>query len=74
MAITTIRNVSLHKLFIILLLWLCGGSTFGQPANPDAVDASPVPLSGAEYLMIAGAALGMFGYLQRRRKPNTTEF
>lgn len=65
--------MSLHKLFIILLLLLCGAPVFGQPANPDAVDASPVPLSGAEYLLIAGAALGMFGYLQRRRKTSSTD-
>ena len=69
----TLHHVSLHKLSLILLLSLCGASVFSQPGNPDAVDASPVPLSGAEYLLIAGAGLGMFGYLQRRRKPGSTD-
>lgn len=48
------------RTLIILLFIFCSAVTFAQPTIPDdPPSAEPVPISGIEILLIAGAALGI---------------
>ncbi|MFT4739404.1 MAG: hypothetical protein ACI9XJ_000083 [Marivirga sp.] len=52
-------NKSLNRVLIFsLLVALCFGSAFAQPGPPDPPVDNPVPITGIEYLIAAGAAFG----------------
>ena len=41
----------------------------GQPQNPQGDPDNPVPITGIEYLILAGSAYGVYRYSNRKNKP-----
>ena len=65
--------MSLKKIAFVILF--SGIATFGwsqpQPQNPDGDPDNPVPITGIEYLLIAGGAYGVSRIFKHRNKKNT---
>ena len=40
-----------------------------QPQNPQGDPDNPVPITGIEYLILAGSAYGVYRYSNRKNKP-----
>lgn len=61
-----------HKLFIFIFLLVClpFGSILAQPGDPGGDPDQPVPFTGIEWLLLAGAGLGA-GKLVSKAKKDT---
>ncbi|MEM9858096.1 MAG: hypothetical protein AAF843_12095 [Bacteroidota bacterium] len=54
-----------YKQIFLIILFFHSLAGFSQPNNPG--DPTDIPLSGIEYLLIAGAALGISRIQKRKR-------
>lgn len=44
------------------------GTALAQPEDPDALDDTPVPITGIELLLVAGGALGGYRLFSKSKK------
>jgi hypothetical protein len=57
----------LKKALVVFLLFFAGTvQTFAQPGNPDEDPDNPVPITGIEWLIAGGCALGLRKLLSRK--------
>jgi hypothetical protein len=69
----SLQNVSLsnsqymRSLFFLCLFWLVSTSVGAQPGPPPPDPGEPVPISGIEVLLGAGALLGGRQILKRKK-------
>jgi hypothetical protein len=60
---------NLLKLLTLSILFLVGiSSLYAQPGPPDPPDDNPVPITGIEYLIAAGAAFGAKKLYDKKKK------
>ncbi len=57
---------------IAFIILLCSVTTVGlsQPQNPQGDPDNPVPITGVEYLILAGGAYGVHRFSKRKNKKN----
>ena len=62
-----IKKVSLALMLVIIGLIFCS-RVYGQPGPPTEPGDNPVPITGIEYLIAAGAAFGAKKVYDKRKK------
>lgn len=56
----------LSKIFIII--FFCSFTAYAQPGNPGGDPDNPVPITGIEWLLGAGALLGIKRLVKRKKE------
>lgn len=57
----------MRKLFLVLSIVFISSLTFAQPGNPDEDPDQPVPITGIEWLIAGGCAIGLKKFLSSKR-------